>query len=152
MSILFFSFHWFSKLPGRTVRLCRCIDALKLLLIPCYVMSTVNLFILAAIHSPVLLMECQLAVIHFLISLACLVSLNACVKFLRQFIFAKISVSQKLLAKLNEPHHVQNLFLPYANNKDADQPAHLCSLISIFVIHCLASIISLVSLSEISSL
>ena len=131
------------------MRLCRCIDSLKLLLIPCYVMSTVNLFILAAINSPVLLMECQLAVIHFLISLACLMSLNACVKFLRQFIFAKISVSQKLLAKLNEP---QNLFLPYANNKDADQPAHLCSLISIFVIHCLASIISLVSLSEISSL
>ena len=36
------------------------------------------------------------------------------------------------------------MFLLYANNKDADQPAH-------FVFHCLASIIPLVSISEISS-
>ena len=40
----------------------------------------------------------------------------------------------------------------YANNKDADQPAHLRSLISVFVIRCLDSIISLVPISEISSL
>ena len=30
--------------------------------------------------------------------------------------------------------------LPYANNKGADQPAHLHSLISAFVVHCLDSI------------
>ena len=43
--------------------------------------------------------------------------------------------------------------LPYANNKgEADQPAHLYSLISTFVVRCLGSIISLVSTSEISSL
>ena len=42
--------------------------------------------------------------------------------------------------------------LPYANNKGADQPAHPCSLISTFVVRCLYSTISLVSISEISSL
>ena len=45
-----------------------------------------------------------------------------------------------------------NLFLSYANNKGADQPAHPRSLISTFVVHCLDSIIPLVSVSEISSL
>ena len=44
----------------------------------------------------------------------------------------------------------ENLFLPYANNKDADQPAHLRSLVSVFVIHCLDSIIPPFSISEIS--
>ena len=42
--------------------------------------------------------------------------------------------------------------LPYANNKGADQPAHPCSLISAFVICCLDSVISLVSIIEISCL
>ena len=42
--------------------------------------------------------------------------------------------------------------MPYANNKDADQPAHPCSLISIFVIRCLDSRIPLVTTLEISSL
>ena len=46
----------------------------------------------------------------------------------------------------------ENLFMPYANNKGADKPAHPRSLISTFVVHCLDSIISLVSISEISSL
>ena len=46
----------------------------------------------------------------------------------------------------------ENLLMPYANNKGADQPAHPRSLISIFVVHCLDCIISLVSISEISSL
>ena len=45
------------------------------------------------------------------------------------------------------PQHIwatswENLFLPYANNKGTDQPAHLRSLISAFVIRCLDSIIS----------
>ena len=42
--------------------------------------------------------------------------------------------------------------MPYANNKDADQPAHPRSLISAFVVRCLDSIIPLVFISEISSL
>ena len=41
--------------------------------------------------------------------------------------------------------------LPHGNNKGPDQPAHLRSLISTFVVRCLDSIISLVSMSEISS-
>ena len=45
----------------------------------------------------------------------------------------------------------ENLFYAYANNKGADQPAHPRSLISTFVVHCLDSIIPLVSISEISS-
>ena len=46
----------------------------------------------------------------------------------------------------------ENLFLPYANNKGADQPAHPRSLISAFIIRRLDSIIPLISISEISSL
>ena len=40
--------------------------------------------------------------------------------------------------------------LPYANNKDTDEPAHSRSLISAFVIRSLDSIISLLAKSEIS--
>ena len=43
----------------------------------------------------------------------------------------------------NEPRHEKTCFMPYANNKGADQPAHLCSLISAFVVRCLDSIISI---------
>ena len=39
-----------------------------------------------------------------------------------------------------EPRHKKNLFLPYANNKGADQPAHPRSLISTFVVRSLDSI------------
>ena len=46
----------------------------------------------------------------------------------------------------------ENLLLPCANNKCADQPAHPRSLISAFVVRCLDSIILLVSISEIRSL
>ena len=42
--------------------------------------------------------------------------------------------------------------MSYANNKGADQPAHPCSLISAFVVRCLDSVISLVSVTKISSL
>ena len=38
--------------------------------------------------------------------------------------------------------------MSYANNKDEDQPAHLRTLISAFVVHCLDGIIPLVSISE----
>ena len=37
--------------------------------------------------------------------------------------------------------------MPYANNKDADQPVHPRSLISAFVVCCLDNIITLVSIS-----
>ena len=47
---------------------------------------------------------------------------------------------------------MKNLFLPYANDKGADQPAHPRNLISTFVVRCLDRIIPLVSISKISSL
>ena len=42
--------------------------------------------------------------------------------------------------------------MSYANNKGADQTAHLRSLISDFVVRCLESVMSLVSVTKISSL
>ena len=42
--------------------------------------------------------------------------------------------------------------MSYANNKGADQSAHLRSLISAFVVRCLDSVMSLVSVTKISSL
>ena len=42
--------------------------------------------------------------------------------------------------------------MSYANNKAADQPAHLRRLISAFVARCLDSIMSLVSVTKISNL
>ena len=42
--------------------------------------------------------------------------------------------------------------MSYANNKGAEQPAHLRSLISAFVVRCLDKAISLVSVTKISSL
>ena len=44
----------------------------------------------------------------------------------------------------------ENLFMPCANNRGADQPAHLRSLISAFVVRCLDSVISLLAIAEIS--
>ena len=49
-------------------------------------------------------------------------------------------------------HVMRKPVYPYVNYKDADQPAHPCSLISVFVIRCLDSIIPLDAISEISSL
>ena len=34
----------------------------------------------------------------------------------------------------------ENLFMPYTNNKGADQPAHPRSLVSAFIVHCLDSL------------
>ena len=52
----------------------------------------------------------------------------------------------------SEPGHEKMCFMSYANNEGADQPAHPCSLISTFVVHCLDSVMSLVSVIIISSL
>ena len=51
-----------------------------------------------------------------------------------------------------EPLHEKTCFMPYANNKGADQPMHLRSLISNFVIHCLDSIIPTLTKSKTSRL
>ena len=42
--------------------------------------------------------------------------------------------------------------MSYANNKGADQSVHPLSLISAVVVHCLDSVMSLVSVTKISSL
>ena len=46
----------------------------------------------------------------------------------------------------------ENLFMLYANNKGADQPAHPHSLISTFFVRCLDSIIPVLAKSKISIL
>ena len=51
-----------------------------------------------------------------------------------------------------EPHHEKTCYMPYANNKGADQPAHPRSLISTFVVGYLDSIIPVVAMYEISRL
>ena len=45
-----------------------------------------------------------------------------------------------------EPRHERTCLMPYAN-KGADQPAHPCSLISAFVVHCLDSVIAKAKIS-----
>ena len=42
--------------------------------------------------------------------------------------------------------------MQYANSKVADQPAHPCSLIGAFVVHCLDSIMPILAKSKISRL
>ena len=46
-----------------------------------------------------------------------------------------------MLLIINEPSHEKTCLVPYVNNKGADQPGHLCSLISAFafIVHCLNS-------------
>ena len=53
---------------------------------------------------------------------------------------------------INEPGHEKTCLMSYANSKGADQPAHPHSLISAFVVRCLDSVMSLVSVTKISSL
>ena len=77
-----------------------------------------------------------------------------------------VSIHKRCTFKFLRPHYFQtlglimlrwatsweNLFMPYVNNKGADQPTHPRSLISTFVVWCLDSIIPPVSLSKISNL
>ena len=48
------------------------------------------------------------------------------------------------------PGHVKMCLMPYAKNKGADQPAHLRSLISTFVVCCLDSMICILAISKVS--
>ena len=47
-----------------------------------------------------------------------------------------------------DPGHEKMCLMSYANSKDADQPAHPHSLISAIVVHCLDSVMSLVSVTK----
>ena len=62
--------------------------------------------------------------------------------------------SQVQLCFINtyEPGHETKCLMSYANNKGADQPAHPCSLICAFIIRCLDTVMSLVSVTKFSSL
>ena len=51
---------------------------------------------------------------------------------------------------LDGPGHAKMCLMPYANNKGADQPVHLRSLISTFVLCCLNSMICILNLSKVS--
>ena len=53
---------------------------------------------------------------------------------------------------IHEPGHEKTRLMSYATNNGADQPAHPRSLISAFVVRCLDSVMSLVSVNKISSL
>ena len=57
-----------------------------------------------------------------------------------------------LPANKNESGHEKTCLMSYANNKGADQPAHPRCLINAFVVRCLDSVMSLVSVTKISSL
>ena len=59
-------------------------------------------------------------------------------------------MTSKGCEKQNGPGHAKTCLMPYANNKDADQPAHPCSLISTFVVRCLDSMICALAISKVS--
>ena len=58
---------------------------------------------------------------------------------------------QMLHGRWIEPRHDKTCLMLYANNKDADQPAHPRSLISVVVVRCLdtCSIISVLAISKV---
>ena len=56
----------------------------------------------------------------------------------------------QVVVSLYGPGHVKMCLMAYANNKGADQSAHPCSLISIFVVCCLDSMICMLALSKVS--
>ena len=78
--------------------------------------------------------------IHPQINYSCIKKNAVCFKFIPRFQFHIWATS------------FENLFLPYANNKGTDQAAHMRSLISAFIVHCLDNIMPKLSKSEISSL
>ena len=57
----------------------------------------------------------------------------------------KIQVAKARPVGSVAPHHEKTCFMPYANNKDTDQPAHPRSLIRAFVVRCLDSIMPILA-------
>ena len=57
-----------------------------------------------------------------------------------------------MVGNQSEPGQEKTCLMSYANNKGTDQPAHPRSLISAFVVRCLDSVMSLVSVTKISSI
>ena len=60
----------------------------------------------------------------------------------------KKSVETVKAVSIIGPGHAKTCLMPYANNKGADQPAHLRSLISTFVVRCLDSMICILAISS----
>ena len=79
------------------------------------------------------------------------VNLNLLLSIMTKQTLGGQQVLQKFII-IFEPGHEKMCFMPYANNKGADQPAHPRSLISAFIVRCLYSMISLDSIAEISRL
>ena len=53
--------------------------------------------------------------------------------------------------KHNTSHVIRKTLMLYANSKGADQPAHPCSLNSIFIVRCLDSVIHTLLKSKLAS-
>ena len=67
---------------------------------------------------------------------------GSAVSALMQEILSKtIKINQHYCGPYKWAKSWENLFIPYANNKVADQPVHLLGLICAIVVHCLNSII-----------
>ena len=69
-----------------------------------------------------------------------------------QCVYNNILIRIMIFKIMNEPSHEKMCLMSYANNKGTDQPVHPRSLISAFVVRCLDSVMSLVSVTKISSL
>ena len=82
--------------------------------------------------------------IHFLLNF---VNPNWMVKF---FNLQRVEFKTPLTS-IFEPRHKKTC-LSYVTNKDTDQPAHLRSLLSAFVVGCLDSIIPILAMSKLSRL
>ena len=82
----------------------------------------------------------------------CFGECNLTVSNHNQFVACHQMINEDYRANTNEPGHEKTCLMSYANNKCADQPAHPHSLISVFVVRCLDSIITLDSIAKISRL
>ena len=70
----------------------------------------------------------------------------------RHFAACKVFTLGDLSILFIGPGHAKMCFMPCANNKGTDQPAHPRSLISTFVVRCLDSVICIVAISKVSRL
>ena len=70
------------------------------------------------------------------------------VNFQKPFTYNEIIIMSDII--IIEPAHEKTCLHGFANNKDADQPTHPRSLISVFVVHCLLSIIPRLATGETS--
>ena len=70
--------------------------------------------------------------------------------FCMQVIGLGCKFSSTVHLEIRELCHQKTCLMPYANNKDADQPAHPRSLVSAFIIHSIDSIITIDAIPKFS--